>query len=143
MPTHFRVPQGTQIKSGSRHGTAYDTILRYTIISLFLAFIAAFLPQPSNPVVRAIMSPFLFVILSLKSILLFIAPMCFSFGEGIAEPRPPAPIGMKSMPIRGIQLSDRSRTDQASSDALLVDAECEDYDTDEENSATNPFKKRT
>jgi len=127
-------------------GTSY---FRTAGLVLLLAFATNICPQPANPLLRALLSPFVLLSLFLKSTALFLASFCFSFGEGIAEPRPPAPIPKPF--ARDIQMTDRRpRSDHTNAanatDSLLADAELEDYEfetDDEEGAADNPFKKRT
>lgn len=136
---------------------AYSVVLRLAGVLILAVLAAALFPQPSNPILKLVLSPFALLFLAARSFLLFLASLCFSLGEGISEPRPPAPIGMKSMPLRDVQMSERrylhrDNKNSASSDSLLANAELEDTfeletatddEEDEQGDTENPFKKGT
>lgn len=139
-----------QVLADAAERPRYSMYLRLASLLVVLSIASNLAPVPTNPLARTLLSPLTLVFDVLKCIFLFLAACCFTFGDGIAEPRPPAPIGMKAMPIRDVAMTERLRRPDVpnSTDALLADAELEDYEveTDEEEGGAaenNPFKKRT
>ena len=140
-------------------------VLRLTSLVFLLATALHLCPAPANPVLRCLLAPFAWVFYFMRLVVIFFASFCFIFGDGIAQPRPPAPL--KPMPVQtGIQMADLARrhdskNDQKnghahSSDSLLQDAELEEYDdyTDDEDDGSSddddeaptknhPFKKKS
>lgn len=138
-----------QVLADAPERPRYSMYLRLASLLVVLSIASNLAPAPTNPLARTILSPLTLVFDVIKFGFFFLATCCCTFGDGIAEPRPPAPIGMKAMPIRDVAVTERLRRPDApnSTDALLADAELEDYEveTDEEEGAgeNNPFKKRT
>mgnify|MGYP004095458879 FL=1 len=105
--------------------------VRLVAVLMGLAALAAALPEPSNPALKILRWPFYQLFVCMRAGVVGACGLCFSFGDGIAESRPPRP------PTK-VELS-KVRSD-GSDDALLGDGDLNDAFAEFENEHDkNPF----
>jgi len=140
VPTRAPTPEPTA------PGGALD-VARYALVVAALALASAVCPEPSSPLLAAARWPFFMLFLALRAALVFGAGLCFSFGDGIAESRPPAPIAMAPMRLPkddGLSFEMAARRplpdDGAHEELLADDGRLDAYEfEDDEDVDANPF----
>ena len=105
--------------------------VRLVAVLMGLAALAAALPEPTLPALKILRWPFYQLFVCMRAGVVGACGLCFSFGDGIAESRPPRP------PTK-VELS-KVRSD-GSDDALLGDGDLNDAFAEFENEHDkNPF----
>ena len=105
--------------------------VRLVAVLMGLAALAAALPEPTHPALKILRWPFYQLFVCMRAGVVGACGLCFSFGDGIAESRPPRP------PTK-VELS-KVRSD-GSDDALLGDGDLNDAFAEFENEHDkNPF----
>mmetsp|Transcript_17797 Transcript_17797/g.26711 ORF Transcript_17797/g.26711 Transcript_17797/m.26711 type:complete len:491 (-) Transcript_17797:1429-2901(-) len=140
---------GSLIRRDADASTAGQTttlIVRLISLILIIAIATQLFPAPTNPFLRVLLLPFTLVYRVLRTIFLFVASCCFSFGDGIAEARAPQPL--KPMPIGNgsdLQMTNTSRTGRDANGVIggLLDDDAEfqafvKEDDDDDDDGANP-----
>ena len=106
--------------------------------------------EPANPALAAARWPFYMLFLALRWVLVFFASCCFSLGDGIAEARPPRPVGFAPMDLPaddGLSFEMAARRPMGDDDGcgaslLRDDAAPDAYEFEEDDGDENPFARR-
>ena len=114
---------------------------RLVAVLLGLAALTAALPVPTSKYLLLVRWPFYQVFVCMRASVVGVCGLCFSFGDGIAESRPPKPTADVKVEMNAFARSRSDRSD-GSTDSLLVDGDMNDAFADfekDQGGDPNPF----